>query len=139
MSDLKVCLGKKIKRIRESKNYTQEYLSELVGIEQATLSNIERGKSHPTVDTLQKIAASLEVEPYVLYMFEENKSTQSIIDEISNAIKDDEALAKLVYKFFLCVRYLSYFECGAIGAAQAVLKIISPAEAVYIHKFPDYK
>ena len=104
MSDLKFCLGKNIKRIRESKNYTKENLSELLGIEQATLSNIERGKSHPTVDTLQKIAASLEVEPYVLYMFEENKSTQSIIDEISNAIKDGEALAKLVYKFFLCVR-----------------------------------
>ena len=104
MSNLKVGLGKRIKKIRESKNFTQEYLAELVGIEQATLSNIERGKSYPSVDTLQKIADSLGVEPYLLYKIEENKSTQLIIEEISTAIKHDEALAKLVYKFFLCVR-----------------------------------
>ena len=104
MCDIKICLGRRIKSLRESKNYTQEYLSELVGIEQATLSNIERGKSYPAVDTLQKIANALNVEPYVLYMFKENKSTQSIIVEISLAIKDDEALANLIYKFFLCVR-----------------------------------
>ena len=104
MYDIKACLGKRIKNLRESKNFTQEYLSELVGIEQATLSNIERGKSYPTVETLQKIAFSLEVEPYVLYMFKENKTTESIISEISSAIKDDEALANLVYNFFLCVR-----------------------------------
>lgn len=104
MKNLKVGLGRRIKRIRESKNYTQEYLAELVGIEQATLSNIERGKSYPSVDTLQKIADSLGVEPYLLYKIEENKSTQLIIEEISTAIKNDEALAKLVYKFFLCVR-----------------------------------
>ncbi len=104
MSNLKVGLGKRIKKIRESKNFTQEYLAELVGIEQATLSNIERGKSYPSVDTLQKIADSLGVEPYLLYKIEENKSTQLIIEEISTAIKNDEALAKLVYKFFLCVR-----------------------------------
>ena len=104
MSNLKVGLGKRIKKIRESKNFTQEYLAELVGIEQATLSNIERGKSYPSVDTLQKIADSLGVEPYLLYKIEENKSTQLIIEEISTAIKNDEAIAKLVYKFFLCVR-----------------------------------
>ena len=104
MSNLKVGLGKRIKKIRESKNFTQKYLAELVGIEQATLSNIERGKSYPSVDTLQKIADSLGVEPYLLYKIEENKSTQLIIEEISTAIKNDEALAKLVYKFFLCVR-----------------------------------
>ena len=68
------------------------------------MSNIERGKSYPSVDTLQKIADSLGVEPYLLYKIEENKSTQLIIEEISTAIKNDEALAKLVYKFFLCVR-----------------------------------
>lgn len=104
MSDFKICFGKKIKRLRESKNYTQEYLSEIVGIEQATLSNIERGKSHPTIETLQKLAKALNVEPYILYMFDEKKSVDGIIREVSNAMKDDETLAGLVYKFFLCVR-----------------------------------
>ena len=104
MSSLKVGLGRKIKRLRESKNFTQEYLAELVGIEQATLSNIERGKSYPTVETLQKIADSLGVEPYVLYKVDENESVDKIINEITSAIKDDETLAMLVYKFFLCIR-----------------------------------
>lgn len=104
MVSLKVGLGKKIKRIRESKNYTQEYLAELVGIEQATLSNIERGKSYPTVDTLQKIADSLCVEPYILYKFEDNKSKDKIISEMLDAMREDESLARLVYNFFICVR-----------------------------------
>ena len=104
MISLKVGLGKKIKRIRESKNYTQEYLAELVGIEQATLSNIERGKSYPTVDTLQKIADSLCVEPYILYKFEDNKSKDKIISEMLDAMREDERLARLVYNFFICVR-----------------------------------
>lgn len=104
MSSLKVGLGRRIKRIRESKNFTQEYLAELVGIEQATLSNIERGKSYPTVDTLQKIADSLSVEPYILYKSENNKQLDEIIDEMFVAMKQDESLARLVYKFFLCVR-----------------------------------
>lgn len=101
---LKIAFGQKIKRLRAQRHMTQEKLAELVGIEQATLSNIERGKSHPMIDTMQRIAHVLDVPPYVLYMFDENKTTESIIKEITNAMKKDETLAGLVYKFFLCVR-----------------------------------
>jgi len=104
MSDFKLLFGKKVKKIRESKNFTQEYLAELIGIEQATLSNIERGKSHPTVETLEKLSKALDVEPYIFYKFEDKKPIDKIISEISCALKQDENLAGVVYNFFLAVR-----------------------------------
>ncbi len=38
-------IGEKIKKIRELKNYTQEYMAAQIGITQAGYSKIERGES----------------------------------------------------------------------------------------------
>ena len=50
--DIKKLLGKKIKEIRKNKNFTQEKMAELIGIETASLSNIENGKYYPTAENL---------------------------------------------------------------------------------------
>ena len=47
-------LGIKIKKIRESKNYTQEYMSNKLNISQNTYSKIESGGIKLTVDRLKK-------------------------------------------------------------------------------------
>lgn len=54
-------LGKQICKFRKEKGWTQAYLSEKCGITPTNLSHIERGKTKPSVDTLVKIANSLEV------------------------------------------------------------------------------
>ena len=43
-------LGKKIKRMRIEKGYTQEQLSELIDISQKALSSIETGENQCTKD-----------------------------------------------------------------------------------------
>ena len=50
----KELMGKKIKVARKEKGYTQEYLSELVGISNRTLNLMEKGKSGMTSETLIK-------------------------------------------------------------------------------------
>jgi transcriptional regulator with XRE-family HTH domain len=51
-----------IRKIREFRNYTQDYLAAKLGISQNAYSKIELGYSKLTLDRLFKIAILLEVE-----------------------------------------------------------------------------
>ena len=53
--EIKKLLGANIRRIRWSKNLTQEVFSEKIGIEPSSLSNIENGKSLPSTLTIINI------------------------------------------------------------------------------------
>lgn len=59
--DIKKCLGKKIRKIRKEKKYSQEYFSELIDLNPRQIVRIENGESFPTVENLEKIARVLEV------------------------------------------------------------------------------
>lgn len=53
----------KIKRLRELRNYTQEYMAGRLGISQRGYSKIESGKSALSVQRLRQIAGALECPP----------------------------------------------------------------------------
>lgn len=97
--DIKKLLGKRIQEIRRSQNITQEYLSELIGIETVSLSNIERGKYYPTSKNLNKIIDILKVEPEDLFSFKHLGSHKQLLDEINKKLIKDENLTRIVYKF----------------------------------------
>ena len=46
---------------RKEKNITQKQLSELTGINQADISKIEKGNANPSVRTLQRLAAGMDM------------------------------------------------------------------------------
>lgn len=50
-----------IKRIRESKNLTQEYVASRLGISQNAYSRLENNRTHLSIDRLKKIAQILSV------------------------------------------------------------------------------
>ena len=52
-----------IRRIREHRNYTQEYLAAKLKISQNAYSKIELGYTKITIDRLFHIAVILEVDP----------------------------------------------------------------------------
>lgn len=54
-------LGEKLKKARISKNFTQEYLAEVLNISQKTYSNFENDKSKPDFHQVEDIARTLEV------------------------------------------------------------------------------
>ncbi len=98
MSNVKKLLGNKIKQIRKNKNLTQEELSELINIEVPSLSNIERGKFAPSIETLQKLSSALDVQMWEFYYF--NTLTNSeMLDEINIILKQDNNLIKTVFAF----------------------------------------
>lgn len=52
-------LGEKLKKIRINKNFTQEYLSQELGVSQKTYSNFENDKTSPSFSQIEQIANTL--------------------------------------------------------------------------------
>lgn len=56
-------LGRRIRRIRQEKGLTLKQIEGRVGVSATHISEIERGKTSPTIQALEKIAHALEVLP----------------------------------------------------------------------------
>ena len=68
--EIKKLLGNNIRKIRWSKNMTQEAFSEKIGIEPSSLSNIENGKSLPSTQTIINIQQEFSVSPNEIFDFD---------------------------------------------------------------------
>jgi len=72
--DLKIkSVAANIRKIREHRNYTQEYLAAKLTISQNAYSKIELGYTKITVERLFQIAIILEVDPVDLINIANNK------------------------------------------------------------------
>lgn len=54
-------LGENLKKIRTKKNITQTELAKTLGVDKSFVSNIENGKTNPTLSTITNIAGALGV------------------------------------------------------------------------------
>lgn len=104
MDNIKKRLGRLIQELRKSNKLTQEQLAEKIEIGTSNISYIETGKFYPTPDTLSKIAKALNVEIYELYMFEQLKPIDELRTELIGAIRANDDLTRLMYKFYLSVK-----------------------------------
>lgn len=59
-------LGRRIKQLRLSRGFTLKDIEARVGVSATHVSEVERGKTSPTVGALSKIATALEVNPSFL-------------------------------------------------------------------------
>lgn len=74
----KELMGKKLQMVRKEKGYTQEHLSELVGISNRTLNLMEKGKSGMKLETLIKFCNSLDVSPNYILSYKSNGNDEEI-------------------------------------------------------------
>lgn len=86
--NIKKQLGLKIKRLRQSKGYSQEGFAEAIGIATRTLCGIETGKNFLTADTLEKILTTLEITPEELFAISQNRPIDELKDEMYEIIRD---------------------------------------------------
>ena len=61
-------IGRKIRELREKKTYTIKHLSQIVECTPSLISQLERGKSDPSISTLKKIAKALNVNIVDFFM-----------------------------------------------------------------------
>jgi len=65
-------LGTKIKRIRELRNFSQEYVAEKIGMSQSNYARMENNEVAVTNEKLEKIAEALNTSDSVIKNFDEN-------------------------------------------------------------------
>jgi len=70
---MSVNVGKKIRKIREIKGFTQEYLASQLGISQRAYSKLERDEVKLSWDKIVAISKTLDVKPEDLVMFNEEQ------------------------------------------------------------------
>lgn len=63
MKDESKKLGENLKKIRTKKDITQTGLAETLGVDKSFISNIENGKTNPTLSTITSLAKALKVSP----------------------------------------------------------------------------
>lgn len=59
--NLKSVLGRRIRAHRVARGLSQEQLAEQIGRSTETVSNVERGRTLPSLPTLERLARSLDV------------------------------------------------------------------------------
>lgn len=82
VSDLKTSVGKAIAVQRLQRGLTQEQLALMIGVEQETISRIERGAALPTLARLAEIAQVLDV-PMVEFVRVAGRSRADAAADIS--------------------------------------------------------
>ncbi len=103
-NNIKKLLGKKIKELRIKRGFTQEQLSEKIGIGERNLSKIECGNNFVTAETLSNLIVALNVNAKDLFDFDYYKNETDIKSEIINAINNDEIDVKTMYKFYVAIK-----------------------------------
>lgn len=60
--------GAKIRELREAQGYSVRKLAELSEVHRNTLHDLEGGRTNATIDTINKIAKALNVDPQKLFL-----------------------------------------------------------------------
>lgn len=99
-------LGKRIQKLRKEAGYSQEKFAEKIDIATTSLSYIETGNGFFTSDTLEKICSTLKIEPYELFLFNDNFTTitaeemYKFISEKLMQLKKQPDRLREIYKYF---------------------------------------
>ena len=90
-------IGNNLKRIREERGLSVSQAADVCGVSKVILSQIERGDSNPTLNTIWKIAAGLQVHYTELLDLKENFS---IVRKNEAYLQEEEDGAYRVISYF---------------------------------------
>ena len=94
MTTKKELLGMRIKEFRENRKFTQDKLTEMIGIDPKHLSRIENGRNYPSFETLEKILDSLNVSYEDIFNYSHFITKDDMIEQINAKLSrlNDEKL-----------------------------------------------
>lgn len=105
-SEINKQLGKRVQYLRKQKGFSQESLAEALNIATTSLSYIETGRGFMTLNTLEKLAKTLEVEPSEIFQhitISSNEDMYNYLIQKLEIIKTDSQKLKLIYDLFKIV------------------------------------
>ena len=80
--DIKAPLGNRVRELRERQDLTQGQLARASSISKVFLGVVERGEKAATVESLEKIARGLQVEPVDLFRFAAREAEVSAAERL---------------------------------------------------------
>ena len=96
---------KALTQVRNERGWSQQRLADESGVNKATINQIERGRRSPNVETLEKLAAALDVEVAGFFpkaqapLFEEEsqqrRSSEAVRESCARIIDDCFALGRI--------------------------------------------
>lgn len=102
---VKILLGKRIKQLRQSFNFTQFVLGEKIDINQRQVAQIESGNSFPSLSTLVKLAKVYNCEIKDLFNYNHLEEEKTIKENIKNIISNlDKKDTQLLYAIAKVIR-----------------------------------
>ncbi len=107
---IKVLVGTNIKKNRELQGVTQEQLAEIIGINATALSDIERGKTYPLPENLEKIANALKIPCELLFVNSviDPKTVEKDFVQRIEYLKNDAEKFTILYNY---LKVLTSSEC----------------------------
>ena len=97
-------IGKIIKTVREAKGLSQKDLIDTANLGASMYSRIERGKTEPSITTLEKIAKSLGIKLSELFAAGDSVNDVSSVDKpLMEKVKLIESLSKEEKKIIFSV------------------------------------
>lgn len=110
MSSVKSTIGKRIHRLRRSKDMTQQSLAEKIGVNASYIGPLEKGLKCPSIAVLQKLSDVLE-QPIFSFFLDESgddktdSSSQRIAAMLASHPIDERAfLLKMLEEMSLVLR-----------------------------------
>ncbi|OFE06473.1 helix-turn-helix domain-containing protein [Rhodococcus sp. 1139] len=64
--ELQKVVGRNLRRYRQERGYSQEAFAEVMGVHRTYMGGVERGERNLTLQTLERMADILHVEPLSL-------------------------------------------------------------------------
>lgn len=59
--DLKTAFGRRVRLLRESKGWSQEYMAVVVGLDRSYVGSVERGERNVSLENIAKFANALNL------------------------------------------------------------------------------
>jgi transcriptional regulator with XRE-family HTH domain len=101
-------VGEKIKKLRELKNYTQQYMADQLDISQSGYGKIERNETDISISKLEKIAKILDTDIYTVLIFDEKNVFNTRMEKQTNTSVNNqsELFDKIIHQYKEEIGYL---------------------------------
>jgi transcriptional regulator with XRE-family HTH domain len=97
---------KKLKQLRELKNYTQEYMATELGLSTRAYSKIEAGETQLTINRLNEISRVLGIEPMEILGFDHKNIFNNCTQEGNIGINHITIPEKLIEQYEQRIKHL---------------------------------
>jgi len=132
--------GEQIRALREERGYTLQDLAKRAGLSLSYLSEIERGSKRPSLKTIEKLAAALNVSKTQLIKGDVTDTGLSLGDKI-RLLRAEKGLSlqDLASRAGISLSYLSEIERGTVYPALNTLKRIAEGLEVPVSSIMNHE